>query len=317
MDLIQYHPNLLSKKILLSELDINPRLYKSWKDEGVILYKNVDDDLSITSNKRKWVYLDVFEALWLLIVVELRKLNLDLRTIITLKEFLIEIPDYKSVFEDITEEEYENKILSLLPEEMLLSIKDISKKDFITLIDQSVNNNNNMFCSILGNLLFAVLINNTTPSIIIKLNPEEDQFDFSIAVNNHPNMEVKQELYNFYSDVFSNHVLINLPILPIVSKLFENEKLVNHCENYGFFTKQEKQLFEAINNNECREINIVKHNSGDWTINLLNEKSINGDQAKKLRKALGLKAYEKVEVIFRNDNHLVIKNKNKIISKKP
>ena len=56
-----------------------------------MLFRSYDEVNAVStekSEKRKWVYLDVFEALWLLIIVELRKFNLDLKTIKKLKEFI-------------------------------------------------------------------------------------------------------------------------------------------------------------------------------------------------------------------------------------
>jgi hypothetical protein len=110
--------------------------------------------------------------------------------------------------------------------------------------------------------------------------------------------------------------MINLPIISIIEHLFENENLITHCSDYGFFSNQERQLFEAIRNDECEEIKIVKHQSGDCTINFSNSKSISGEEAKKLRRILGLKNYDRVEVIYRNESHLVIKNTNKKIIKR-
>jgi hypothetical protein len=75
-------------------------------------------------------------------------------------------------------------------------------------------------------------------------------------------------------------------------------------------------LLESIRDNECTEVKIVKHKSGDITMNFSEQDDITGAKAKELRKLLGLKMYEKVEVTFRNENHMVIKNIQKQILKK-
>jgi hypothetical protein len=51
-------------------------------------------------------------------------------------------------------------------------------------------------------------------------------------------------------------------------------------------------------------------------MNFSEQGNIIGVKAKELRKLLGLKMYEKVEVTFRNENHMVIKNTQKQILKK-
>lgn len=319
MKLQDYFPSLLEKKILLSEIGISPRVYLSWKEEELILSNEEVPTTSDKTQKRKWVCLNAFEALWLLIVVELRKLNLDLKTIKKLKEFLKESPDYIKAFESINEDDFQNKVVSMLTPEMLGSIGgSTSRETLMKLLPNILNSNLNSFTSNLGNILHGVFIAKTSPSLIIRLTKVVDQdcFEFIIAHNNHPEIDRKEELFRFYSETCAKSTFINIPLVSIVEQLFENEKVFNQCFEYGFFNKQEKQLLEAVRNKECEEIKIVKHQSGDYTINFSDVKEIIGEEAKKLRRTLGLKMYERVEVIFRNENHLVIKNTNKTIVKK-
>jgi hypothetical protein len=315
MELKNYFPYLLEKKILLSEIGIHPRTYISWKEEGLIFYEESKTIVSEISEKRKWVYLDVFEALWLLIIVELRKFNLDLKTIKKLKEFIKEQPDVISALEKISEEDFQNKIVSLLPKEMLESVGDFTSREKVikslsTLFYQDT------FLSNLGVLLYGAIITKTSPSILIKIDKGIDEFEFIIAINNATEAHLKEELYQFYTKTCSESTFINLSIVTILEKLFENEKIINHCYEYGFFNNQEKQLLEAVRNKECDEIKIVKHPSGDFTVNFSDAKEMSGEEARKLRKTLGLKMYDRVEVIYRNESHLVIKNTNKKIIKR-
>jgi len=307
--------SLLLKKILLSEIGIHPRTYIAWKDEGLLFYEEVSTLLDEKAEKRRWVYLDVFEALWLLIIVELRKFNLDLKTIKKLKEFIKEQPDVKSVFEKISEEDFQNKVVGLLPKEMLESIGGFTSREKV-IKSLTTNLYQDTFLSNLGVVVYGALITNSSPSIIIKINKEADEFEFIIAINNSSEAKLKEELYDFYTKTCSESTFINLPIVTILEKLFENEKLINHCYQYGFYNNQEKQLLEAIRNKECEEIKIAKHPSGDYTVNFSDAKEISGEEAKKLRKTLGLKMYDRVEVIYRNESHLVIKNSNKKIIKR-
>lgn len=315
MELNQFFPFLLEKKILLSEIEIHPRTHVAWKEEGVTFYEESKDSLHDKTEKRKWVYLDVFEALWLLIVVELRKFNLDLKTIKKLREFIKEQPDFKKALEKITEDEFQNRILSNLPKEMLESIGgNTSRENIIKSLEGNIYQDT--FCTNLGIMIYGALITKTSPSIVIKINPETEEFEFIIALNNTTEDNLKEELYEFYTRTCSESTFINLPIVPIIGKLFENEKVFNHCFDYGFFNTQEKQLLEAVRNKECEEIKIIKHKSGDYTVNFSDAKEITGEEARKLRRTLGLKMYDRVEVIYRNENHLVIKNTNKTIVKK-
>ena len=315
MELKNYFPYLLEKKILLSEIGIHPRTHIAWKKEGITFYEEVNIVLDEKSEKRKWVYLDVFEALWLLIIVELRKFSLDLKTIKKLKEFIKEQPDVKSALEKISEEDFQTKVVGLLTKEMLESIGGSTSREEV-INSLTTNFYQDTFLSNLGVLLYGALITNSSPSILIKIIKEGDEFEFIIAINNSAEGKLKEELYEFYTKACSESTFINLPIVTILEKLFENEKIINHCYEYGFFNNQERQLLEAVRNKECEEIKIAKHPSGDYTVNFSDTKELSGEEAKKLRKTLGLKMYDRVEVIYRNESHLVIKNTNKKVIKK-
>ena len=315
MELKNYFPFLLEKKILLSEIGIHPRTHIAWKEEGLTFYEGVNIVLDKNLEKRKWVYLDIFEALWLLIIVELRKFSLDLKTIKKLKEFIKEQPDVKSALEKISEEDFQNKVVALLTKEMLESIGGFTSREKV-IKSLTTNLYQDTFLSNLGVLLYGALITNSSPSIIIKNNKEADEFEFIIAINNSAEAKLKEELYEFYTKTCSESTFINLPIVTILEKLFENEKIINHCYEYGFFNNQERQLLEAVRNKECEEIKIAKHPSGDYTVNFSDSKDVSGEEAKKLRKTLGLKMYDRVEVIYRNESHLVIKNTNKTVIKR-
>jgi hypothetical protein len=211
MELKNYFPYLLEKKILLSEIGIHPRTHIAWKEEGLTFYEGVNIVLNEKLEKRKWVYLDIFEALWLLIIVELRKFSLDLKTIKKLKEFIKEQPDVKSALEKISEEDFQNKVVSLLTKEMLESIGGSTSREKVI---KSLTRNlyQDTFLSNLGVLLYGALITNSSPSIIIKINKEADEFEFIIAINNSAEAKLKEELYEFYTKTCSESTFINLPI---------------------------------------------------------------------------------------------------------
>lgn len=318
MKLKDYFPLLSEKKILLSELGIHPRVYSAWKDADLIFNNDTPNDSIEKPEKRKWVSLDVFESLWLLMIVELRKLNLDLKTIKKLKEFLKDRPDFKKGLSAYSNAEWKNILSNNMTPEILDITGGISLvESFVESLSASTSElEEHPFFSNLATVLNSVFIVKASPSIIIKLNSEDNDFDFHLSFNNMSTPAGKESLYQFYSENCSNATFINLPIISIVEKLFEKEHLMNHCTDYGFYTKQERQLFDSIRNKECEEIQIVKHQSGDFTVKFSDNKDVSGEDAKMIRKTLGLKMYDRIEVIYRNDSHLVIKNTNKIVIKK-
>jgi hypothetical protein len=314
MDIQKFYPNLSEKRILRSHTGVEARIYNSWKQEG-ILWEEIK--FKQDSEKREWEYLNVFEALWLLVIVELRKLNLNLEAIKSVRDFLKQAVDPRLEIEKLTEEEFQKNIVSQYPPGILEQHGGtITKEAFLELLPKTIEIDNSFIITNIGVMLYGILIEKTSPSLIIELNNEKSNYNMAIAMNSHPNTKFKKDLYEFYTKKFSESMFVNLPILPIVEKLFEREDFEKHKLNYGLYTKQENQLLESIRENECTEVKIIKHTSGDITMNFSEQDDITGLKAKELRKLLGLKRYEKVEVTFRNENHMVIKNTQKQIIKK-
>lgn len=314
MDVQKFYPNLKEKRILRSHTGVEARIYNSWKQEK-ILWEEIK--VKQDSEKREWEYLNVFEALWLLVIVELRKLNLNLEAIKSVRDFLKQAVDPRLEIEKLTEEEFQKNVVQEYPLGFLEQHGGtITKEAFLELLPKTIEIDNSFIITNIGVMLYGILIEKTSPSLIIELNNEHSNYDMAIAMNSHPNTTFKKDLYVFYTKKFSESTFVNLPILPIVEKLFDEEGFEKHKLNYGLYTKQENQLLESIRENECTEVKIIKHKSGDITLNFSEQNDITGLKAKELRKLLGLKRYEKVEVTFRNENHMVIKNTQKQIIKK-
>lgn len=314
MNIQEFYPNLEEKRILRSHTGVEARIYNSWKQEG-ILWEEIK--VKQDSEKREWEYLNVFEALWLFVIVELRKLNLNLETIKSVRDFLKQTADPRLQIEKLTEEEFQKNVVQKYPPGILEQHGGaITKKAFLELLPKTIKKDNGFIITNIGVMLYGILIENTSPSLIIEINNENGNYDMAIAMNNHQNSKFKKDLYEFYTKKFSESIFVNLPILPIVEKLFEREDFEKHKLNYGFYTKQENQLLESIRDNECSEVKIIKHKSGDITMNFSEQDDITGVKAKELRQLLGLKKYDKVEITFRNENHMVIKNTQKQILKK-
>ena len=314
MDIQKFYPNLSEKRILRSHTGVEARIYNSWKQEG-ILWEEIK--FRQDSEKREWEYLNVFEALWLLVIVELRKLNLNLEAIKSVRDFLKQTVNPRLEIEKLSEEEFQKKVVQEFHPGILEQHGGtITKEAFLELLPKTIEIDNSFIITNIGVMLYGVLIEKTSPSLIIELNNEKSNYDMAIAMNSHPNTKFKKDLYEFYTKKFSESMFVNLPILPIVEKLFEREDFEKHKLNYGLYTKQENQLLESIRENECAEVKIIKHKSGDITMKFSERDDITGLKAKELRKLLGLKRYEKVEVTFRNENHMVIKNTQKQIIKK-
>ena len=311
VSILDYYPLLTEKKIPLKPLDIHPRLYFNWKKEGLLIEKVPTENDEKVDVQRKKVFLNVYEALWVLIIKELRNLNIDLKTILELKKFLfsvVQLDDEKLA--QYSKEDFIDSLLENIPVEFHQEAKrQLEDKELDDLLDKKIDEESVIAFKYIGSLLTNVLLLQTAVSIVIIKETSTSELDFLIVPNNNnASVEEKEELYKLYATHFSNDTLINIPILPLVSKLFEDQNFDKYCIAFGLFNSHEKKLLKALNDDNCKKISIIKYDSEHITFDVTKEIDIKGDNAKEIRKILGLKQYEKVEVTYRNDKHLVIKN---------
>lgn len=315
MDLFECYPKIAEKKIPLSLLDISSRVYINWKKEK-LLYNNIIE-IDNSKSPRKWVYLNVFDALWLSIIKELRNLNLDLQTIRELKNFLFANVQFDNKkIDSLSKEDFVDSIINHFPNEQKENAKQLLMGiDILNHLDKIINNETIYFFKTIGSLIFSALVKGIPVSIIIKKSSEYIEF---IIVNQEKtrSLEEKEKDYNFYSEQFANSTFINIPITPLLLNLFENENLDTYCYDFGLYSKAEKSILTALNDDDVKEIKISKHLGGTMTLNISSQKEYKDNSAKEIRKIIGLKQYEKIEVTYRNDKHVLITNTRKEILEK-
>ena len=318
MELKDFYPKISEKKIPLAILDVKPRLYVAWKEANIINTVIADNhNLIERKTERKWVYLDVFNALWLLIVKELRNVNIDFKTIRELKDEMFSMAIYEKRIEQLSNDEFKSILLDYYPAETIKELGDnFNKQYFIDTIKDNLTEETSLYLSELSSLLFSALVLKKSPSIMIVKKTDKRGYYFATIKNNPTSSKEKEELYDFYTKTGSANTFINIPIVPILVKLFENEKMETYLSNFGLFTNEESKILDNFRNSQCKEITIIKHESGNVCINTTTEKNIKDVEAKKLRTILGLKEYSRAEVIFRNGKHLVVKNSTKEIIEK-
>jgi len=319
MELKDYYPQISEKKIPLVLLGVSSRIYLAWKEAGIINTVIAETNNHIErKTQRKWVYLDVFNALWLLIVKEMRKVNIDFETIKEIKDEMFAMSVIEKKIEQISNDEFVSILLDYYPAETIEEFGDnLNKQYFIDTIKDNLAEETSLYLSELSGLLFSALVLKRSPSIMIIQETDKSNFSFATIKNNPTSSNGKEELYDFYTKTCSSNTFINIPIVPILVKLFENEKMESYLSNFGLFSIEESRILNKFRNDECKEITIIKHESGNISINTSNEKNIKDEEAKKLRTILGLKEYSRAEVIFRNGKHMVVKNSTKeIIEKK-
>ena len=312
MNIYDFYPKIFEKKIPINLLDISSRNYLNWKKENLLNIPKENKSDSI--EKREKVLLNVFDALWLLIIKELREFNVDFLTIRAVKEILysyIQLDQNK--IDSTPNDEFINSILKYIPNEFQELIKPLLKDgSFFQLFDKLIDNKNAVLFQNIGGILTDVLIREISVSLIIKKSNGFVEVEF-FKID-------ASDSYSNYGIAISNSIVkdtfINVPMVPLIGKLFENSNFDKYIFQFDLYNQNEKKVIDALNDDLCKEIKITKHHTGDITLNLTFEADVKNEHAKEVRRILGLKQYEKIELVYRNEKHLIINNTRKEILKK-
>ena len=312
MNIYDFYPKIFEKKIPLNLLDIPSRNYLHWKKENLL--NTPKENKSDSIEKREKVLLNVFDALWLLIIKELREFNVDFPTIRAVRDILyFNIQLDQDKLDSTAKDEFINTILKNIPNEFQEVIKPLLLDgSFLAQLDKIIDKKNIILFQNIGGILSDILFREISVSLIIKKNNGFVEVEF-----------LKNNSGNSYSNIaktISNSIIkdtfLNVPMVPLIAKMFENSNFDKYTLQFDLFNQNEKKIIDALNDDLCKEIKVSKHLSGDITLNLTFEADVKNEHAKEVRRILGLKQYEKIEVVYRNDKHLIVTNTRKEILEK-
>lgn len=321
MFLIELLPKLIEHRVPVSVLNINRRVFFHWKQEGLIDYEpyivEIENKEDKNSKKvKKWLHLNAFDMLWLLIVKELRNFNIDLKTIKELKFFLdksifdIDKDSFSQISEELFQGQIEAQKKAMKP---LGESKEIEETIFNEITAEKLDNLVSLFpdelkpfMNRLGSAFTSVLFYNFNPILLIKKRIGFEGIDFEMLV---PEIQAGLGSIEFADDLINTlnkEIVFSLPIRPFFELIFTDDDYFKYCVDFELFDSKEQQLLEIIKSDDYKEIIISKGKNGVLTIKSSYEKEVKDEKAKEIKKLLGLNQYEKAEVIFRNDKHLII-----------
>lgn len=320
MDFFTLFPKLSKKCVTLSTLDISYRLYVNWSKKGIIDYQvsGANKNKEVT---RRRVELNYFEALWLLIVKELRLLGIHLDNIKTIKEYLF-TPIDLSYLDIIDHEQFVEIVDEVLPNE----ITDIYKGD--NGFDKGDIQDNlkdipaayQIYFTNLGGLVSTVLLLGQSPSLMIYKTPLEDKINkedklelgFHILNPVASEIEAKMNGSDFRDELVTNLIhysIVNIPIVPIIKRFYQDEVLFKYTEIFALYTPSELELLKILKQRDFQQIKIYGNdNNKTFELEITNKQDVKNNEAQAIKTLLGLKEYERAEIIFRNNKHIVIKN---------
>ena len=152
----------------------------------------------------------------------------------------------------------------------------------------------------LGSLLACMILENGKPvfhifSNLEKLEQGKRPFSFCIEGTNGFSDTLKKSTISSSS--------FRIPLWPIFQKMFELDMEDEVFQQLHLITDREKEVLDIVRSNEFKEITITPGNKQP-KIKVINNGTIKGEKVKEIRKLLGSKEYQSVDIKFRNEKDL-------------
>lgn len=320
-NLVNIYPKLNQRLVTNKDLEIEPRVFHHWRESGVIDYdKNIEVNTIQNKERRGKVFFNAYEALWLLMVKDLRELNIDLKTIIQIKEFLFTdqvnsselTPEF---IKELSDNGVMDTILKSLPEELRNEVANDEMKlsQFISMMQSMSKNIDDMQANWLATFYTTILLMNKTP--ILQVIKKGITIDINVIViedfyTHSTKLESMQEIVKN----LTNDFYINIPIRKYFDRIFSDFKLDVLVKKFELFSKLELDVLEKINDGDFQEIKIYNNSEKDFLVTVIKKTDLFNEKVNEIKKTLGLKEYDKLELIFRNDKNVIVKNeiRNKV-----
>jgi DNA-binding transcriptional MerR regulator len=298
----EHYEELTSRKAMVSITGISARNLYSWKEKGLI-----DDDEDIAGGKN-WTRINIYDYVWLKILVISRNIGISISDLLDLKK-MVEF-DIIKILVSLDDEN-----LQLSEKEIISECKDEEQK---TEIIKSI--------AIIKKYKTELqeLYEEENPEYKHLMNYLGSCIKETVIYQKHINLYIIKDNLNVYFFFSTEHDAIKLadikhlphsviPIYPIVMEFLGNPKNEKNLEPWGLINRTEKKLIDAIRKNDFKEITI-KRNDGnsELIIEATYEQNIMHEKAKEIRQMLCMKEYNEINVKFRNDKHLIIKQKKKL-----
>lgn len=298
----EHYDDLTARKAMVSITGISARNLYSWKEKGLI-----DDNQDIAGGKN-WTRINIFDFVWLKILVISRNIGISISDLLELKEF-VEFDLLKNIIYLNNDEfkEFENEALPKNIDEDI----EIQFKNFITTLKKYKTE-------------IKEIYEDENPEYKHLMNLLGDCIKEIVVKKKHNNLYIIKDNLNVEFLFATEHDAIKLadikhlphsviPIYPIVMEFLGNPKNEKNLEPWGLINRTEKKLIDAIRKNDFKEITI-KRNDGnsELIIEATYEQNIMHEKAKEIRQMLCMKEYNEINVKFRNDKHLIIKQKKKL-----
>jgi hypothetical protein len=291
-----HFPRIFEAIIPLTCTGVTPRNFFSWRSAGLIELSQEKGD-----EERQRVKLNLVEFTWVKMIDTMRAFGISYKIILKVKALLfanyyeIHSSDdglaamkqtYMAVLGKSDEESAE--IIRFFKSQYKQMLKKYEKGEI-----------NGYEVTTIFQLIVGTMYHNTNTSLLVIQNGEE--FDINISVGSQ--FEEIQKMAQ--SSLIKPHFTI--PLLGLIESFFDEPESEKYWEFYGFIGYNEMKVLEAMRKQNYKEIRIINGKGKTKTIQVVEEGNFTDEQVGMIRRILGMKDYDEIELKYRNNKNLYFK----------
>lgn len=290
-------PRAVEQLIPLSFTGISHRNFHHWKESDLITLPEP------VEKSRVNVRLNLAEYIWIKLVEYLRNVGLSIKLIREIKTYLFQDALSYLIKNDLEEDEKLNEIIKSNPKlRSTLYYLKTKKKELENLPDHY-----RIYSSLFGGIVTRSFLFKENVQLNILLHETNGQFHPEVIISGGYYDELFK--YDVEANQFNNKPHIRIPILSLFHEFFKSDVHMDYSNKIGLLTKEEEELISIIKDNQFKEISIKKSKDERFIIDIINDDEIMNEKLAELRKLLGLKQYQEITLVHRNDKHAYVKKK--------
>ena len=293
-----YYPKIIEPLAKPSDFGIGPREFFYWIKQGVI------DIQKSETGQVAWNRLNMYDAIWIRLIQELRKFNIPFKVIAAIKAELFQSATAK----------YFSLDDSLFEKEIIENMGAEKGEEFIKEI-QAIKSDPKRLAETMDKLIDTQIAIHMYSVVVFQMAVKFHFFIDEDKVELLAETDVIEEDYLLKILEERNHLTINF--YNLVAEFLVDIRFEKMNRNFGFITENEKILFDALKDNSIREINIKKDQHNNTKFELTSTTELRADEVVQLKKLLRMNQYEEVRVVYRNDSHIILQNTHKIKTTTP
>lgn len=289
--LSKFYPQVTEPIVPVSALGISAYDFFKWKK------MRVDTTVLEPGDKvGKWVKLNLVEVVWVKIIEVLKDFGVPNTTIIKIKD---ELFSYR--FEQIEDIDLANNLIdqNFADKKLANQIKSLLLlfNTNPSLIDSKFMKLVNPFTGIIS----EVLLKGANISLLIWKNKKQYDFEIegmTLREKGSTNLEMVKAMPH-----------LKIPINTIIADFIVTNE--SHAKQFGLLLEQEQEVLKALRDDTIKEIIIKKNNTEELLIITTEVVELKENNARKFINMLGIRDYNEIRVVTRNDKHIIIENKKK------